>query len=66
MVVYPGGHEAIGEPMNGYQDLDRGQPEWETGVISYREGLIEFVCQRHIKGHKGSSRGVGTCRPQGQ
>ena len=52
--------------MNGHLDIIRGRPEWEEGVVSYWEGLIEFVCQCLIEGRKGCSQGVEAGRCQGQ
>ena len=44
--------------MNGHLDLVRGQPEWDKGVVSYWEVLIEFIHQRLVKRRKGGSWGV--------
>ena len=67
-VVCLSGHKAIGEPMDGHQDLIWGRPKWKEGVVSSWKGLIEFVCHILIEGRKGSSRGVkvGRHHDQGQ
>ena len=43
-VVSYGGHEAVGEPVNGHLHLVWGWPEWEEGVVSYWEGIVKFIC----------------------
>ena len=52
--------------MNGHLDLSRGRSEWEEGIVSYWDGLDEFVCQGLIEGRKGHSQGVKAGRHQGQ